>query len=585
MIKKVTIRNFKLLQEEIFNLKDTIVLAGPNNKGKTTALQAIATWRLALGRWREQKFGSRAKKRKGVAITRKDFTVVPLREFNLLWHDRSAFLKAAEGKPGAHRLIEIELVGEDFDLLSQAKQEWALTMALRYQGPEMAYAYPVVNIEGGEEIPEGAKKLNLVHVPCFSGIGVEETRYDRAWQDKLIGQGKPGDILRNLLLELYENEDKSGWNELKELIQNIFGYTILPPVYSAEITTSITCEFLPGVPAGKGMNGLTRLDIASAGSGFLQTLILFSFFIARPSTVLLLDEPDAHLHVILQHQVYDLLKSQARKKGCQLIVATHSEVIIDTTSPSHIISFFPKPHPLTDEFERDQVREAIKRVSSQEMMGAEQTNVVMYMENESDFKILREFSKLLDHPTQSVLAEGLFHPLRGYDPRQAKGHFFALRAINAKIKGLVILDRDNRDLPQREVAAQGLEIIRWGRYEIENYLLLPGALERFCAEGLGAKSEPLLAAIQAKQVHDYFQKQFPPPALEHPLENSTFFVNVRASKDLLPLLFSQLNIDLDKNDYFMIVPFLNKEEAHPDIINTLNLILTLSQQGKNKELK
>ena len=88
MIRRLTLKNFKRFREQSFELTDSIVLAGPNNAGKSTLLQAIATWKLGLDRWVAQREGSRAVKRSGVAITRGDFTTVPLREMNLLWEDR-----------------------------------------------------------------------------------------------------------------------------------------------------------------------------------------------------------------------------------------------------------------------------------------------------------------------------------------------------------------------------------------------------------------------------------------------------------------------------------------------------------------
>ena len=42
MITKVVIRRFKRFDEVTFDIPGHIVLAGPNNTGKTTLLQAIA---------------------------------------------------------------------------------------------------------------------------------------------------------------------------------------------------------------------------------------------------------------------------------------------------------------------------------------------------------------------------------------------------------------------------------------------------------------------------------------------------------------------------------------------------------------
>ena len=50
VITEVLLRNFKRFGELRFELPGHVVLAGPNNTGKTTLLQAIATWALALDR-------------------------------------------------------------------------------------------------------------------------------------------------------------------------------------------------------------------------------------------------------------------------------------------------------------------------------------------------------------------------------------------------------------------------------------------------------------------------------------------------------------------------------------------------------
>ena len=44
MLTHIHIRNFKKLRDENFELGKSVVLIGPNNSGKTTALQALALW-------------------------------------------------------------------------------------------------------------------------------------------------------------------------------------------------------------------------------------------------------------------------------------------------------------------------------------------------------------------------------------------------------------------------------------------------------------------------------------------------------------------------------------------------------------
>ena len=202
----------------------------------------------------------------------------------------------------------------------------------------------------------------------------------------MIGQGKPGDILRNLLLEVYQSHNGE-WNALKQDIQRIFGYDLIDPQY-AEADPFIRIEYRdPSMPSRKAF------DLASAGSGFHQVLTLLSFFYARPASVLLIDEPDAHQHVILQRQIFDRIRSVARNRSSQLIISTHSEIILEDTDPTRILSFYARPHRLKLDTERDQVREALGKLTALELLRAENGGNFLYLEDESDLKILREFSR------------------------------------------------------------------------------------------------------------------------------------------------------------------------------------------------
>ncbi len=72
MIRRVRLGSFKRFRDQSFELHHSIVLAGPNNSGKSTLLQAIATWKFGLDHWLAQREGgSRGVKRTGVALTRR----------------------------------------------------------------------------------------------------------------------------------------------------------------------------------------------------------------------------------------------------------------------------------------------------------------------------------------------------------------------------------------------------------------------------------------------------------------------------------------------------------------------------------
>ena len=55
---------------------------------------------------------------------------------------------------------------------------------------------------------------------------------------------------------------------------------------------------------------------------------------ANPGAVLLLDEPDAHLEILRQRQIYQLLIDVARENGNQIIAASPLCANISETLPT-----------------------------------------------------------------------------------------------------------------------------------------------------------------------------------------------------------------------------------------------------------
>ena len=51
MLTRLVVRNFKQLMEIDIPLSQPVVFIGPNNSGKTTALQALALWDLGVKAW------------------------------------------------------------------------------------------------------------------------------------------------------------------------------------------------------------------------------------------------------------------------------------------------------------------------------------------------------------------------------------------------------------------------------------------------------------------------------------------------------------------------------------------------------
>ena len=549
MIHRVAVRHFKRFRDQTFDLAESVVLAGPNNAGKSTLLQAIAAWRLGLDRWVAQREGSRAVARSGVAITRGDFTAVPLREMNLLWEDRR--VTGQKGMAGERRLIEIAVEGMAGD------EPWVCGMEFQYANRDLMYARP----RGARHLdreaiggfpPMPAQELGVVHVPPLSGIERDEPRRDRGMQDLLVGQGRPGEILRNLLLEIAEKDDE-GWQALAGHLRELFQIELVKPVYSPA-QPYIVCEYRePG--------HRRPLDLTNVGSGTLQVLLLLAFLYARPAAVLLLDEPDAHQHVILQRQVYDRVRTVARQRGGQVLVATHSEVVIDATEPTRVMAFFgDRPRPLATRSDRSQVREALKRLTTTDLLLGREIGAVLYVEGKTDERILSCWARILDHPARRFFERPFVHWLRSRSLREAKEHLFALRAAFPNIRGLCLLDGDNRDEPDDETTAAGLVVLRWRRYEIENYLMQPNVIGRFAF--------PENLPLMRKQVDAVFHEQVPQGT--DLFGDHVALTRIKASDEFLVPRLEALDRPTPKRDLYLLAEGMTPDEIHPEVIEKLN---------------
>lgn len=67
MLTKLTIRNFKRFGDIAIELGSPVVFIGPNDSGKTTALQTLALWHIGLRKWNEKRAGKAAPEKRPVS--------------------------------------------------------------------------------------------------------------------------------------------------------------------------------------------------------------------------------------------------------------------------------------------------------------------------------------------------------------------------------------------------------------------------------------------------------------------------------------------------------------------------------------
>ena len=580
MLTRLRVGNFKNLDMDV-ELDRCVVFIGPNNSGKTTALQALTLWELGLRQWSAKRGGGGlAEKRPGVAINRRDLISIPVPSANLLWKDlhvrSGSTVSTPDGEKRSTRNIRIDII---VDGVTDGAA-WSCGLEFDYTNEESFVCRPIRQ-EGFEDtpvqearfttIPSSAAGVKVAYLPPMSGLAAMEPKWEPGRINVLLGEGQTAQVLRNLCFQIYERDPaRETWEELCDRIRSLFGVRLHAPVHVAE-RGEITMEY-------EEPNGV-RLDLSASGRGLQQTLLLLAHLYANPKTVLLLDEPDAHLEILRQRQIYQILTETADKQGAQIIAASHSEVVLnEAATRGRVIAFVGRPHVLTDG--GSQVLKALSDIGFDQYCQAQQTGWVLYLEDATDLAILQEFARLLAHPAAEHLERPFVHYV-GNLPQRARDHFYGLREAKQDLIGIAIFDRLDKELQK----GTGLTETMWARREIENYFCLPEVLMAYATSG---HPDDLFAVAVEDRRRDAMRQSIEKvsKALETLGKPGPWSPDVKASDDFLDPLFAafstrlRLPLILRKSEYHRLVSFLPRDKVDPEVRGKLDAIYSVADEAR-----
>jgi energy-coupling factor transporter ATP-binding protein EcfA2 len=565
MLTKLTIRNFKLFDDVELELGDRVVLIGPNNAGKTSALQALALWDIGVKRWAEKRgAGNVPEKRPGVTINRRDLITVPVPSANLLWRELHTQESAAGN--GAQKVF-IDLIVEG---VSGGKL-WTCGLEFYYANEESFYCRSLRLPGGGRmDVPPEATGLRLAYLPPMSGLGATETRLDEGAVNVRLGEGRTAEVLRNLCYRVFEAADgQSKWGVLTERMEGLFGIKLDPPEYVRE-RGEITMSY-------RTRGGL-GLDISSSGRGQQQTLLLLAHLTVNPGAILLMDEPDAHLEILRQRQIYQVLADTAAETGSQIIAASHSEVILgEAADRDVVIAFVGRPHRIDDR--GAQVLKSLRDIGFEHYYQAEEAGWVLYLEGSTDLAILRGLAGRLDHAAKKALERPFVHYVAN-QPRKAQEHFHGLREAKPDLVGIALYDRLEPQLPSDPYLHQAT----WRRRELENYLSARETLLAY-AEATGRSQQGELFGAAWRDAMEESIREIE-AALEALGKPSPWGPDLKASDDFLDPLFRKFYEKLRlpnlmrKTDYHALAPYVPAGAIDDEVREKLDLIAQIAGRAR-----
>ncbi len=473
LLHYLEIENFKRFGEkQRIELDHPAVLIGPNNCGKTSAIQALALWSQAVKTWYDTRKDSSAKKRTSTSLNRLNIVAVPVQRTRFFWHNTHV-------RTGNQDIPLLITVG-----VAYQGQVVALQMSFRNQGNELVYCTPDMAIAGNLDFMRYAATCKVELLYPMSGLQTEEPLLQPGFIDELLGQGQTAQVLRNLCLMVLR-QSKQDWEAVQKLMQRLFQIELSTP----EETTRGKIELQYRQPGVK-----EQLDLSSSGRGFQQMLLIFAYLYSHKGSVLLVDEPDAHLEILRQKQVYTLLRDIANENGSQVVIVTHSEVLLNEALDKNLTLLLDgKADNLAT---KTGIRNSLEYFGAEHYVKARERGYVLYVEGSTDIDILRALADRLGHPVSKIWDERInsFYVQDNYASQNSdtslekaeggfgllpKKHFDGLRKLLPALKGLAILDSDKKN--QSSKIEPPLTVSYWTRYEVENYFITPDLLRRYAA--------------------------------------------------------------------------------------------------------
>ena len=574
MITRVVIDNFKQFEHLWFELNQSVVFIGPNNSGKTSIFQALCLWETGVRKYLESKRLGHLNKTNGVTLNRQVLINTPIDNMKLLWRNQQPTKKNPDPSK-THVPLSISLEGVD-NLV-----QWKCTAQFTYYNEE-SFTCKITEGEGLIQKLYDAIHIHFGFLQTMSGISSMEDKLTEGSIARYLGEGKTAEVIRNLCYNMLypekesvsANSPKENWDTLVLLINKMFGVRLNKPIYIKE-TGIINLSF----------NQNNRdYPISSAGRGFQQILLLLTYILSNKNTILLLDEPDAHLEVVRQREIFNLVNELALKNHSQILIASHSEVILNTASESssNVVALIEsKAYPVLDNRKDiSAIHKALSEYGWDKYAAARIYGYILFMEGETDLKMLTALAHKLEHPIAGKLSHANVYYIHGNSPHMAINTYTSFQSFFPTLKGLAIFDKLDKD-----VSNPKLKIISLQKRELENYFVSPEVLCLF-AESLA--TEQSVPPVELRSwMNEVIKENTTPARLKN--SNDPWWSNEKITDNWLDLIFpsfygklpNQNSYKNYKTNYWQLVNFVSKNDIPQEIISVLNEIENIMSGDTN----
>jgi AAA15 family ATPase/GTPase len=302
---QIRIKKFKKIDDVEVKLDPLNIFIGTNNSGKSSFIQGIQfaisscqTLELKKTNWHKRK-GNRT-----LSLDSSEYLYTPTSNIADLYHGKKL---SGSRKKEDRNWMEFEFLDNDTSALkiSRGKNGGFTTML------------------SGKALGEKLSDINTpycVYVPGIAGIPVKETYEVPIAVKKSATRGDSNNYLRNILYTISKDDDR--WNSFTKSINTVYDQISLKVDFDEH-----TSEYIHVFVVNDGL----RLPLDSIGTGLLQVIQIFAYIEYFNPKIILLDEPDSHIHPTKQKLLAKELNERVHKNPeLKIVFSTHSRYILES---------------------------------------------------------------------------------------------------------------------------------------------------------------------------------------------------------------------------------------------------------------
>lgn len=300
MLESVRIERFKSIDDTTIPLGRVTLLVGPNNSGKSSVLQAIqfgvsVVQSIILDGTNQWRNGESL----AGTLSADQLIYTPLRDVQTL------------ARGGALRQSPESQICVSFNAGATMA-----TIAVR-RGKNRNISAVVTGQEMGQSLQSLEQPFSVI-APGLAGIPSFEEYKSEGIVRRAAARGDANNVFRNVLWIL--RSEPVQWEQFCSRLAEVFPDVAIDVVFDAR-----NDEHILATVTRSG----TRLPIDSSGTGILQAAQVLAYIGVYRPRLLILDEPDSHLHPDNQRKLARILSTIAEEEDFQVLMSTYSRHLLD----------------------------------------------------------------------------------------------------------------------------------------------------------------------------------------------------------------------------------------------------------------